>query len=134
MKQIFNYIIIKKLLKISEYLCDAGLRKITLWVRAEIARKIFSFKNFSNKEERYYYTYVIHDYDINLTDYLNIKDKNRTFIISTKKLMKSINTGLGYNLLDNICDEKMFNLMDDLIKIEEVDTIDFCMIKKICQC
>jgi len=129
--QLYNY---KKLLKISEYLCDAGLRKITLWVRAEIARKIFSFKNFSNKEERYYYTYVIHDYDINLTDYLNIKDKNRTFIISTKKLMKSINTGLGYNLLDNICDEKMFNLMDDLIKIEEVDTIDFCMIKKICQC
>jgi len=63
----------KKLLIISEYLCDAGLRKVTLWLRAEIARKLYNFKNFNNQNERYYYTYVIHDYNVKLEDYLKNK-------------------------------------------------------------
>jgi len=107
----------KKLLIVSEYLCDFGLRKITLWLRAEIARKIFNFNKFNNTIERYYYTYVTHDYDISLSDYMNVKNKNKEFIVSTKKLMKSINTGLGYQLIRQCHNHEFFNCVDDLSEI-----------------
>jgi len=32
--------------------------------------------------------------------------------------MKSINTGLGFNLLNDLKDEKLFSYFDDLTKIE----------------